>query len=146
MAQISMDGPNFNWKLYDNIVEERNWNDDYPALIDIGSCSLHVVYGAIRSGVQKTKWGIDGILKAMHNLFDDSPAKREDYQILLDLRFFYCLSGDTDGLKARKLETELLIFGPTMLSMWMKSQRSQRVKFQDQVPLPHLELLYRMAW
>ena len=77
MVQVSMDGPSVNWKLYDSIVEERNQNDDYPALIDIGSCSLHVVHGAFRSGVQKTKWGIDGVLRAMHNLFDESPAKEK---------------------------------------------------------------------
>ena len=35
--------------------------------------------GAFRSGVIKTKWGIDPVLKALHNLFDESPAKREDY-------------------------------------------------------------------
>ena len=75
-----MDRPIVNWKLYDSIVEERNQNDDYPALIDIGSCSLHVVHRAFRSGMQKTKWGIDGVLKAMHKMFDESPAKREDYQ------------------------------------------------------------------
>ena len=61
-------------------MEERNQNDDYSALIDIGSCSLHVVHGEFRNGVQRTKWGIDDILKAMHNLFDKSPAEREDYQ------------------------------------------------------------------
>ena len=80
MVQVSTVGPTVNWKLYNSIVEERNQNDDYPALLDIGSCSLHVVHGASRSGVQKTKWGIDGVLKVMHNLFDESPAKREGYQ------------------------------------------------------------------
>ena len=69
MVKVSMDGPNVNWKLYESIVEERNQNDDYPALIDIGSCSLHVLHGAFRSGVQKTKWGIDGVLKAMQDPF-----------------------------------------------------------------------------
>ena len=48
--QISMDGPNVNWKFYDSIVEERNENDDYPSLIDV-SCSLHVVLGPFRAGV-----------------------------------------------------------------------------------------------
>ena len=45
MVQVSMDGPSVNWKLYDNIIKERNQNYDYPALIDTGSCSLHVVHG-----------------------------------------------------------------------------------------------------
>ena len=47
-----MDGPNVNWTFYDSIVEERNENFDYPGLIDVGSCSLHVVHGAFRGGVQ----------------------------------------------------------------------------------------------
>ena len=51
----------------------------YPGLINVGSCSLHVVHGAFRSGMIKTKWGIDSLLKALHSLFDESPAKREDY-------------------------------------------------------------------
>ena len=29
--------------------------------------------------MNKTNWGIDSILKALHNLFDKSPAKREDF-------------------------------------------------------------------
>ena len=58
MLQVSMGGPNVNWKLYDSIVEERNENDDYPGLIDIGSCNLHIVHGAFRAGVQKTKWSL----------------------------------------------------------------------------------------
>ena len=55
MAEVSMDGPNVNCKLYDSIVEERSQNDDCLALSDIGSHSLHVVHGVFRSGVQKAK-------------------------------------------------------------------------------------------
>ena len=88
MLQISMNGPNVNWKLYDSIVEKRSENDDYPGLIDIGSCNLHIVHGAFRTGMQKTKWGIDGILQALYNLFPYSPAKREDYQKLTGSKVF----------------------------------------------------------
>ena len=38
MIQISMDGPSVNWKLYEQIPEERNEMEDYLSLIDIGSC------------------------------------------------------------------------------------------------------------
>jgi hypothetical protein len=79
LVQLSMDGPNVNWKLYNNINEERRENEQYPGLIDVGSCGLHVVHGAFRTGVTKTKWGIDSVLKAMHFLFHESLAKREDY-------------------------------------------------------------------
>ena len=88
MLQISMDGPNVNWKLYDSIVEEWNENDDYPDLIDIRLCSLHVVCGAVRTGVQKKMWGIDSILQALYNLFPNSPAKREDYTKITGSKVF----------------------------------------------------------
>ena len=81
IVQVSMDGPNDNCQLYESIVEDRNQNNDNPAVIDIGSCGLHAVYGAFRSSVQKTKWGIDGLLKARHNLFDESSAKRDYHNI-----------------------------------------------------------------
>ena len=32
-----------------------------------------------RTGVSKTKWAIDSMLKAINFLFDESPAIREDY-------------------------------------------------------------------
>ena len=51
VVHVSMGGPSVNWKMYDNIVEERNQNYGYTALIDIGSCSLHVMHEAFRSGV-----------------------------------------------------------------------------------------------
>ena len=74
-----MDGPNVNWKMLSKITEERSSTEHYPGLINVGSCSLHVVHGAFRSGESKTKWGIDTLMKALHNLFDESPAKRKDY-------------------------------------------------------------------
>ena len=61
--------------------------------------------------------GIDGVFKSMHNLVDESPAKREDYQNITGSKVFHCLSVDTDGLKARKLQTELLMICSTLLSM-----------------------------
>ena len=70
------------------ITEERCSVGHYPGLINVGSCSLHVVHGAFRIGVIKTNWGIDSVLKALYidsvlealyNFFDESPAKRKDY-------------------------------------------------------------------
>ena len=77
MVQVSMDGPNVNWKMLNKITEERCSVEHYLGLINVGSCSLHVVHDAFRSGVIKTKWGIDSVLKALHNLFDESPAKEK---------------------------------------------------------------------
>ena len=83
MVQVSMDGPNVYWKLYDGILKERNQNDEYLALIDIGSCIFMLCME--HSGVVCRRQSGEGelmvyTLKAMHNLYDKSPAKREDYQ------------------------------------------------------------------
>ena len=79
MVQVSMDGPNVNRKMLSKITEERSSTEHFPGLINFRSCSLHVVYGTFRSGESKTKWEIDTLLKALHNLSDGCPAKREDY-------------------------------------------------------------------
>ena len=54
LIQVSMDGPTVNWKMLDLIVEDRNSNETYPNLLDVGSCSLHVVHGAFRTGMKHT--------------------------------------------------------------------------------------------
>ena len=63
------------------ICLNRIWSsqDQYPDFLNTGSCSLHVVHGAFHSGMLKTSWGIDSVLKALHNLFSESPAKIEDF-------------------------------------------------------------------
>ena len=43
--------------------------EQYPGLINVDSCSLHVVHGAFRSGESKSKWEIDTLLKSLHNFF-----------------------------------------------------------------------------
>ena len=52
---------------------------DYPKIIAIGSCSLHVLHGTFKSGVEATDWLLNEILKAMWKIFDDSPARRDTY-------------------------------------------------------------------
>ena len=128
MLQVSMDGPNVNWKLYDSIVEEWNENDDYPDLIDIGSCSLHVVHGAFRTGVQKTKWGIDSILQAVYNLFPNSPAKREDYTKITGSKVFPLPFSGTRWIEDKKVADRALEIWPNItkyVSETLKKPKSQ---------------------
>ena len=66
--------------MLSKITEERCSTEHYPGWINVGSCSLHVVvYGTFRGGESITKWEIDTLLKVLHNLVDESPAKREVY-------------------------------------------------------------------
>ena len=79
LIQLSMDGPNINWKMLDLIVEDRNSNETHPNLLDVGSCSLHVVHGAFRTGMKQTDWGIDLLLKSLCRHLHETPARKEDY-------------------------------------------------------------------
>ena len=47
-----MDGPNVNWKFYHNLLQERK-GEELPDLLNIGSCSLHVVHGSFEKGAKE---------------------------------------------------------------------------------------------
>ena len=55
LLQVSMDGLNVNWKLFDSFAEDRSSNEQYPILLNVGSGSLHLVHGASRNGIKQTR-------------------------------------------------------------------------------------------
>ena len=70
MLQISMDGPNVNWKMIDLIKEEkREFDSEKPALLNIGSCGFHVLHGAYKTALSTTDWKLDKFLKACYSIF-----------------------------------------------------------------------------
>ena len=78
MVQVSMDGPSTNWKFFEDLEQQRN-SEDIPMLLNLGSCSLHVIHGAFKRGAQMTGWNIDSFLRSLHYLFHDAPARAEDF-------------------------------------------------------------------
>lgn len=48
-------------------------------LIDIGTCSLHVIHNAFRAGHKSTGWNLSEFLHSIYYLFKDSPARRADF-------------------------------------------------------------------
>lgn len=78
MAQISMDGPNVNWKFYDKM--KMNLSEEFHTIpINIGSCGIHTVHNSFKAGVVATEWGTSSLLLSLYYHFKDSPARREDY-------------------------------------------------------------------
>jgi hypothetical protein len=84
VLQVSMDGPNVNHKLHSLLQNEIKSDAGSRQLLDIGSCGLHVVHGAFKTGHDKAKWEVHKFLYALHNLFKDSPARRADYSRLTE--------------------------------------------------------------
>lgn len=80
LVQLSMDGPNVNWAFLDALERYRKEEDpSSPSLLNIGSCGLHVLHGAYKTGHSKVDWDVDKTLKAAHGIFKQSPARRADY-------------------------------------------------------------------
>ena len=74
ILQLSMDGPNVNWKTFDLLQAEVE-TETGRSLLNIGSCGLHIMHNAFRRAFLGTKWAIDSALQSLHWLFKDAPAK-----------------------------------------------------------------------
>lgn len=80
ILQLGMDGPNVNLKVHRLYVEDRKKLDkEMPDLIDIGTCSLHVIHGALQTGMKKSGWEIERVLKCLWRLFHDTYVRRTSY-------------------------------------------------------------------
>ena len=53
--------------------------EDASALISVGSCGLHVVHNAFKTGAQASEWNVEEVLSSLYWLFVDSPARKEDF-------------------------------------------------------------------
>ena len=87
LLQLSMGGPNVNWdvlKLMSNHQEEKQ----HPNIINIGSCSLHIIHGALQRGINSQNWGLAKIFCAMHNLFKESPAWIDEFMKVCEFDTF----------------------------------------------------------
>lgn len=87
LLQLSMDGPHVNWKLFNNISQELK-QELHQSLLNVGSCGLHVVHGAFKRGAEKSGLSIDKLLSSLYYLFNNSPARREDYVTIAETELF----------------------------------------------------------
>ncbi|KAM6967769.1 uncharacterized protein FYW47_006504 isoform 1-T1 [Aplochiton taeniatus] len=77
LVSISMDGPNVNFKFFELLQQDHAERYGGAQLVSVGSCGLHTLHNAFKSGF--SLWQLDKLLKAMHTLFHNVPARREDY-------------------------------------------------------------------
>ena len=78
VLQLSMDGPNVNLDVL-KFYHQYRVENEHPMIVNIGSCGLHVLHGALQYGFKQSSWDIDKILKAMWQIFHQSPARRDLY-------------------------------------------------------------------
>lgn len=79
MLQVSMDGPNVNKKFLKDLISYLNDSQDYPEIVDIGTCVLHIVNNSYKTAHTATDWDISQFLRSIYNFFKDFPTRRADF-------------------------------------------------------------------
>ncbi|GBL72175.1 hypothetical protein AVEN_115162-1 [Araneus ventricosus] len=87
ILQISMDGPNVNWKFFENLQADLKKEYSHETL-SIRCCGLHILHNSFKYGESSTGWNISEILTSLCWLFKDSPARRQDFLMLSTLKKF----------------------------------------------------------
>jgi len=86
MLSISMDGPNVNWKFIDLLQTEHGEQFGGQQLLIVGSCGLHTLHNSFKSVF--SMWTMEKLLRALHYLFHETPARREDFTKLTKSSIF----------------------------------------------------------
>ena len=55
-------------------------NPDFTGLLDLGSCSIHIIHNAFGKGMEQYGKGIDQLCLDLHSLFKYSATRQEDLQ------------------------------------------------------------------
>lgn len=79
IVNLSMDGPNVNLKFLKDFkfhMSQETDGGNMRELIEVGTCSLHVVNNGYKAGHQKSGWKIDDFLRSAYYLFKDFPSRR----------------------------------------------------------------------
>ena len=79
LIQVSMDGPAVNWKFMESLSTFLDEDVSTHKLLNLGSCGLYVIQGALQIGRKASRWDINASLHAMYTLFKDSHARRAEY-------------------------------------------------------------------
>ncbi|KAJ8959576.1 hypothetical protein NQ314_006225 [Rhamnusium bicolor] len=80
-------------------------------MIDLGSCGLHVIHGALPTGHKSAGWNINSFLTGLYWLFKDSPARRSDFMSMTKTNIFpykFCQTRWVES--SRAANRALLIF------------------------------------
>ena len=83
LLQVSMDGPNTNWSLFNKLQSELECKCN-KKLINTGSCGLHTVHNSFKYCSQAMKWDVSHFLSSLYTLFNETPARREDFEKATD--------------------------------------------------------------
>lgn len=79
--QILMDRPNVNLKMLKVLKSKIQTSSELSNTImfDLGTCGLHTLHNSFKCAIKAPKWPIVEFLRAIYNLFKNTPSRRADY-------------------------------------------------------------------
>ena len=114
---ISMDGPRVNHKFLRSL--KIDWTKELiHKLIDIGTCNLHIVSGAFKTGAEKTEWKVHKTMKGSWQIFHDTPVRREDYINITSSTEFPMFFSATRWVENQEPANRLISIWPNIKQLW----------------------------
>ena len=80
LLSVSSDGPNVN-KAIETRLNKALVDANLPLLVDIGTCTLHMVYNAFGKGIQSFGHDAQDFTVKLFCWFKHSAARREDFKV-----------------------------------------------------------------
>ena len=128
VTHVSMDGPNVNWAFHKQLQTKIKL-DFGCQMLDIGSCGLHVVNGAFKHGSEASSWDVPSLLRSVHSLFNEMPARREDYTRVTDSDQFglnYCATRWLENMPVAE----------SVVQMWLHLKTYVSAALKEEIPKP----------
>lgn len=148
LLQVSMDGPNVNLSFLRKLeVEMETENPDGKKLLNLGVCGLHVINGAVKTGLMTVNWELNSFLRNMYYLFKDSPARRAQFTAVTGSTVFplkYCTVRWLENVHCleRALEVFHHIKAYVANAKLPESKSCKNIKEQIQDPLIKCKLAF----
>ena len=125
-----MDGPAINSKFFDALINYRS-KCELPQLINIGSCSLHTVHGALKTAVESTSLNIKQTLKGIWQILHESPARREVFVSVTGTNKYPLFFCSTRWVESKSVADHAIEIWPNiwkLVEFWEKLPPSKRPK------------------
>lgn len=160
LLTLESDGPNVNKTVF-QMISERKKEQHLPPLLDISTCSLHMVHNMFGKGLQEFGQQIVDLVIDLQNFFKLSPVRKEDF---VDLQEDFGLKGlsflkhvecrwltlvpavERVIIHWKVLKEYFLVFLPKIDSKISENQRYRRIrKCLKETPLQTLCQLHFIA-
>ena len=94
-------------------------------MLNIGSCSLHVVHGSFEKRAKESGWNLDNTLHSLWQVFHDTPSRREGFIQITGSDLYPFQFGQYRWVENIKVAEQALKIWPH-LNRYVKTVKSER--------------------